>query len=1308
MKNKFGLIRVLAVVFALVLSISLVSCVKDEDFDAVKTGADKTQENVNQLQADIATLQKSLETITSELKNTADAAATKAALEEAKTALTKAAQDLDAKLTAAIDESVGDYTTKLNTVNEKTKALDDAQKLAEAELKAAQEKYDKYIADNDAALEAAKAELDALALKHKAEIEAITEQLVAAKTELAAADAKLTEALNAAKADYQQKIDEINTSLTKTASDLNATDTLAKENKTTIGDLQTKLAELSAKVGNLPTNETLEGYVTTEALQAYKNEVAACNYATTAYVDGKVAELTETINNKYTELNGKITALAGKVETLEGYDLSDITARLAACENKLAKLFNEDGTPKDALEEYKKVTAILNGTEKLTDENDNELKFTDTKAGKEYSYTFESFLAIATSVAEGPYDDDEIDSFNKKIETIKFFLSRATTEEEISKAFNDLAETKNNLKTLVESMQAYLDDLTLIANTTDVAAKIEKIKKAYDKLSAKGTAADLASVQDEYTLKTVAYKNYLDAVAAGKMINTTVDTVGTVVLGTSDTAISELQSECTDFKNTYFGNANYNALYGINVDDVATAVSHIDEVINALVKNKEVNGFAKRLELLNKAKEYITTQKNDGKLKFAWDSYNGSTNERPVAVGNGKDTTIKSVQDLLTAWITGTTWKTANLEADYGTYTDCLADLEDDNIEAILTGVTGSDFRADLNKAAKYMSDMVAIYEKYDVENAIIAKINALITGDVKLTAENDAAMDALLTLINNLDADIEAVTNYIASTDTNKTEMVSQAMRDNAAAYATAYDNVVAKINAVKAQFYTDGKADTTKMSFREYSKIAQFRTDIDKICDDLKTLLLTAGVDTKSVTAPEAVLIELNGSSEEIVKEGCVLYELNRAYAAYSKDAYEAWKKAKNLLDQIPNVANLKLDMGHAVYDTFKAVSDAVNDYQLLFDDQIMLMADDGTIEQNVNLKQIQLQLEQYMLKYDELAKTTVTGAEALAAQINADIETIRSLDASKMDNYKKISEVQTLMDNWFNAFCSAPAGENEAEKAASLKKMISEDLVDVPAYGLAGETYKFVDATLYDILVTKYTGAVATKKAWDAAVATWNTASVAAQTTKLHTDSLHTAALEAWDAICDLYTATLDNSYKGYAEEYDNYIAYKTNFYDVYVANCTAAVTAANEIKDLINALPSINSLTDIAYVTTADLANKLAEIDAKLAAFKATYCDGDCFFWTHEGDENNLSGINNTDGKDYILALEKVRAMYTFITKTDGMEADKVEINRKSLATALGLITEITNASEGTHERLIRNVKSQMNAYTKEVNPDYVVE
>ena len=84
MKSKSGLIRVLAVVFALVLSISLVSCVKDEDLDSVKNNVSKTQENVNQLQTDVAGLKKSLETIASEIKKTANDAATKAAFESAK------------------------------------------------------------------------------------------------------------------------------------------------------------------------------------------------------------------------------------------------------------------------------------------------------------------------------------------------------------------------------------------------------------------------------------------------------------------------------------------------------------------------------------------------------------------------------------------------------------------------------------------------------------------------------------------------------------------------------------------------------------------------------------------------------------------------------------------------------------------------------------------------------------------------------------------------------------------------------------------------------------------------------------------------------------------------------------------------------------------------------------------------------------------------------------------------------------------------------------------------------------------------
>ena len=1201
MKSKFGLIRVLAVVFALVLSISLVSCVKDEDLDSVKNNVSKTQENVNQLQTDVAELKKSLETIASEIKKTADDAATKAAFESAKNA-----------------------------------------------LEAADNQLAKDIAAANAAIDAAKEEYEA----NKGDLEAADKKL---QEDLAAANTAIANA----KKDYQGKIDAINT-------DLTAAKKSVGDNAAAITELQTALKDLQTKVGSLTTTDAMEKYVA--GVQKTIND--------------KIDALETSVNNSIKGVTDRLAALEAKVNgSASGdalaTDLATLSAYVTALQNSVKTL-----QEKKFLDDYIALTEMLNGNGE---------------------HSFKNFIDQANEVEEGPYADEEIEAFQKKIETIKFFLARATTEEEVVNAFAQLAEAKANLKTLVETLREKLDAFTVIANNEKTKTDFRAIVAAYEKLSAKATPEDLAKVADYETVK-AAYDNFFAAVEVGKndvakYVNDNL-TGKTVVINVSDSLVTTAVEKLNAFKTTYFANNTYNAYYGIVNAEGEGVQAEPDVVANSLAMGAEINGYAKRIELLKAAKAYAT---ENIAMTFNWENYSGSENVRPAWNDQVNGALLQKIEN----WMTDGAYKS---DADYGTYTGCNENIEPENVYQIL----GEAAYKDLNTSVTYVLAMKKIHDEFaevdgakvTVDDAILAKINALITGDVVIDVTNDGLMKGYQALVAQLDEMIEGVANY-KNTDHNKLLMVPQATRDNAKAFVDAYAAVVAKINAVKALFYTDNMADTTKMSFREYNKITQFRTDIETICANLKTALTTAGIATETVTAPEAVLIEMKDGSE-IVKEGCVLYELNRAYADYSADAYKAWEKAKNLLDKIPAVANLKLDMGHSIYEAFRAVSDAVNDYQLLFDDQIMLMAEDGSIEENVNLKQIQLQLEQYLLKYDELAKAAGTGAEAIAARINAAIEAIAELDASKMDNYKQISDAQTMMNEWFNTFCSAPAGETDAEKAAALKKMIHEDLVDVPAYGLVGVVYKFVDAGLYDTLVDKYATAVATKAAWDTAIANWNTAKAAANTTKLHTEDLHTAALNAWKAVCDLYTATLSDTYKGYAEEYDAYAEYKTTYYDVYVANCEAAETDANEIKGLIDALPSINTLTDVASVTAADLANKLAEIDGKLAAFTTKYCEGDCFFWAHEGDESNLSGTNNTGSKDYILALEKVRAMYTFLTETEGKDAALIETNRKSLLTALGLITEIANAPEGTHERLIRNVKSQMNAYTKAVNPDYVVE
>lgn len=1169
MKSKFGLIRVLAVVFALVLSISLVSCVKDEDLDSVKTDAGKTQENVNQLQTGVKELQDKLSALTNDVKALTDTAATKSALEDALKKLT------------AIEESIAGYPGEFEKIQGKLTEVEETLNSV------------KDLANNAATKEA---------------LETATNDIAKVKEDVANAKTDIT-SLQTAKTNLEKEIADLDKELY--GEDGNGG----------------KFGEISTKIGNL------------------NNEIAKC--ATKA-------------------------------------DLKALTDRVAALE-----------TWKNSFTDKKYLNDYIDFTAKLKDNS--------------YQYSAKNFWDTANAVAEGPYDDEEIKEFNKKIDTIALFLARAVTEEDAKWCFDQLAAAKEALRTLDQTLLEKLDNFEVIANNQATKDAYAKIVDAYNRLYEKDPAT--AATMTRYQLITEAYMNFFGAdgtagaVGAGAAIITA--TAGlrnsTIVLGVSDPDVATALTNYQNFFNAYFSNNDWNDLYGV-VDENGNAVKADPEAVAASLANgKEIKGYAKRIELLTAAKTYADAQLLTE--KFNWNAYGDATNERPLYT----NTANKALLDKVNTWAADGAYKSND---DFGTYTGCQNDIELENINAII----GAERYADLKDSVDYVAKMLKVYEETifgeltGVKAGIVDPVTGLLLPDVVLNSENNTTMTGLKNNIASMDAAIDAIeAAYDNLTSDNKTAMVDAKMRANVAAYLDAYNNVTNKINAIKAQFYTNGAADTTKMSFREYNKIAQFRTDIDAICANLKTTLNTAGVATVTVTAPEAVDVELKEDGTEIVKEGCVLYELNKAYAEYSKDAYAAWKKAKELLDKIGDIENLKLDMGHAVNDTFEAVSDAVNYYQLLFDDQIMLMAEDGTIEENVNLNQIKVKLEQYLIKYDAMATTATTGAEDLAAAINAAITAIKNLDASKMDNYKQISEAQTLMNNWFSNFCSAPAGETDAEKAASLRKMIREDLVNVPTYGVEGAVYKFVDADLYDTLVAQYATAVGTKAKWDAAMANWNTAMTAAQTTKLHTGDLHQAALKAWDAVKALYATELSDTYKGYAAEYDSYNTYKTTYYDVYLSNCANAKAEADAIKILIMALPSINDLTDVTSVTAADLENKLNAIDNRLTQFKVDYCDGDCFFWLHEGDENNLSGTNNTeeDAQDYILVLEKVRALYTYLTETAGKDATLVETNRKSLVTALGKINATANATEGTHDLLIRNVKSQMNAYTKAVNPDYVV-
>lgn len=1140
MKSKFGLIRVLAVVFALVLSISLVSCVKDEDLDSVKNNVSKTQENVNQLQTDVAGLKKSLETIASEIKKTANDAATKAAFESAKNALEAADNQLAKDIAAA------------------NAAIDAAKKEYEA---------------NKGSLEAADAKLQ--------------EDLAAANTAIANA-----------KKDYQAKIDAIN-------ADLTAAKKSVGDNAAAITELQTALKDLQTKVGSLTTTDAMEKYV---------------------------AGVQKTINDK-------IDALETSVNT----SIKNVTDRLAALEAKVNGGASGDAPATDLATLSAYVTALQNSVKTLQEKKflDDYIALTEMLNGNG-EYSFKNFIDQANEVEEGPYADEEIEAFQKKIETIKFFLARATTEEEVVNAFAQLAEAKANLKTLVETLREKLDAFKVIANNEKTKTDFRAIVAAYEKLSEKATPEDLEKVADYATVK-AAYENFFAAVAAGQndvanYVNENL-TGKTVVINVSDSLVATAVENLIAFKTTYFANNTYNAFYGIVDAEGNGVLAEPDVVANSLAMGAEINGYAKRIELLKAAKAFATENIT---MTFNWETYNGGVDVRPA----WNDQTNGNLLNTINTWMTSSAYKS---DADYGTYTGCNNDIEIENVYQIL----GEDAYKDLNTSVTYVLAMKAIHDEFaevdgakvTVDDAIIAKINALITGDVVIDVTNDGLMKDYQALIAQLDGKIEAVANY-KDTDPNKLEMVSQATRDNAKAFVDAYAAVVKAMNEVKAKLTTGEEFKFT--SFTQYDLINTFKVAVNTACDTLKTTLAA-----NSVTAPEAILYITDEEGNNVLSEDCLLAQLNALYNEFSKAAYEAWLKADAAIKAVEN-NGVKLDMGNQIREAFEKITAAVVTFGLKPSDKIAPSANQEPVSFDALADRLQGCLNQY--------KTLAEEAEVVAADLNTRITAIAALATNDLNNYKVITALMSDFDTKWMIEKYFTAGISVEEALAATANVLKQ--------GSTTDAYKFVTKANYDILNTKNTEIVATYEAAKVVIEQWiaDANAVMAETMTIHTTAYKTVN-EAYAAVVAYYTDLNDET--ELFEEFTKHAEFAVK-YAAYTEIVNGATAKANEIRAAIDALVTFDKVDASNYEATA---TETARIYGLIEAYNNLYCDDDCQFAPN--------GENNESGKDYLLTLAKVAGVAEYLTKTKAAGIDETVINEylANLITALSLpsVTSVAEAN-----------------------------
>lgn len=461
MKNVLAKILLLLLCFVFAFT-GLVACGTDELEEQINGVQDQINQNDKNDQDDAKALAE-LKTLVEQVKATADAAATKAALDEAVADLTE--------LTTAVDGLKENSATKAKLEEVKT-ALETAlaaNATADAETKTALEN----------AINAVKA----------------TAEAAATKTELAN---KVTELENKIKANADADTATKN-ALTQQLNDAKAA-------------LEAKDTEIANSVNTLKTN--LEGQIA--ALETKVNGEIA-----------NIKTRLDSLEAKDTELAGLIAALKQDVETLKNADALDFLSNYEAAtqvlngklrvvvENgKVVKLVSEDDGEDawNAAKDYSLETFHANC--EIDDEDFSPIVVADFKA---YVADVDFFLSRATSVESIVALFGNLDEYKANdMPDLVTSLTNALAEKVIVKALpvdHKLNADYKNIVDTVELINNKLDDD--ITNYPQLKAQYDTLVAAYNNILA-ADAAKTPAVDAITAIGYVVYTDSEDEIAAAK------------------------------------------------------------------------------------------------------------------------------------------------------------------------------------------------------------------------------------------------------------------------------------------------------------------------------------------------------------------------------------------------------------------------------------------------------------------------------------------------------------------------------------------------------------------------------------------------------------------------------------------------------------------------------------------------------------------------------------------------------------------------------------------------------------------------
>ena len=860
-------------------------------------------------------------------------------------------------------------------------------------------------------------------------------------------------ALEQAKADLTKALADV-----KTVADAAATKTALDAAQAAIAALQTGSAtkeELKAATDKLAEVEEDLALVATDAeVAAIKTALEATINTAKAALEAKDAEFATAIANLKTSADG----VAGLIDTKVAALKTELEGKITALETSTTNLQNAieelDGkvdTHKAEFDELKAAVEALQATVgSLGDENGEglvnfvegykaatKLLYEVKEDGTPGEYSFAAFEELFNSIKAADYEDATYKKYAASHDELKFYLSRATSVQDVKDIFADLKAAIADLPTLAETLADKIEKIGYLKADEPTAEKIASIKTVYGKMETQGVEIE-ADLKADYDALLAAYDNLL---AADNYLKNNyaanVDALPAVVLlDTSKDVVDAIKAEFATFVSTYFADNAVNAYYYAVPADDAEAT---DEE-NAAAKADAAEAYAITL-----AGEDYTTAKAKIDRYAALDALRGTMVLNDYTAFGVTMLPLYSDSAITDHYATVDAWLDAN-------------DLDDElELETPVTHnvytLLGEDKFVALDKANTYVKAMNEIYTSMVKGESVdlIKDINDIVAVPVLTLTANEQNAKDIREDIDAVEAAIDAVIGaYDPALDSNFAKMLEAA---KTAEFEAQVELRMTQLNAAKLAY-----ADL----------LAQIKADVPElkvVYSDYKEI--SAHIETSKNYKTNYALAEVHYTEVGATAVDELLAQLVADYNVLIADIKAVYIETKKLLDQL-NAGTLLLSQGDDILDLYDALYEIVVTKGV---DNIDIALGEVDSEE-ANLNDLYVGFAKVVTAYGEMAEEAEDAAQAVINLMLSEWGTIAVPDAdgnydtdalegfaALLQNVEAIDEVLAAFNAWYGEYLGNEVGEASAVLAA---------IDNIEKYGQSGTTYDFIDFTEWFLII------------------------------------------------------------------------------------------------------------------------------------------------------------------------------------------------------------------------------------------------